>query len=102
MKTIKFCILFSAIFIFLVLSVTGCNPAEEYTTSLMTVYEGTKINVKQIDLQSARISIQRYMAVNNKFPDSLEEIGQFMGVELDPQLYSYNPETGKITMEQQF
>ncbi len=102
MKMIRSCILFAAIFVFLVIFVTGCNPVEEYTTSLTTAYEGTKIKAKQIDLQSAKISIQRYRAMNSKFPESLEEIGQFMGVVLDPQLYSYNPETGKITMEQQF
>ncbi|GBE05018.1 MAG TPA: hypothetical protein ENH31_06785 [Nitrospirae bacterium] len=93
---------FAIIFVFAGL-ITGCDTYEDYGTALITTHERTKIEVKQIDFQNIKISIRRYRAMNNgKNPESLEEIGKFMGTTLDPELYSYDPETGDVTQAPQF
>jgi hypothetical protein len=77
----------------------GCeaNPVHEYGTGLLKSREKAATTADAASLQALRQSIQAFRAAEGRYPESVEELAAFSGLELSPQAYAYDPETGAIT-----
>jgi hypothetical protein len=94
-----------ALAIVLACSASGCkeapkNPVEEYGTGLLNSYERSKGAARASDLDTLRRTISAFKASNGRYPESLDEAAAFMGAEIDPDLYDYDPETGRIALRE--
>jgi|Deesub1362A_J573_1020465.scaffolds.fasta_scaffold00013_66 hypothetical protein len=96
MKRIFFVL--SVLFLLSLISACKESPVEEYGDALIDSYEMSKEAADAANLDTIKRSIAAYYASNGKYPESLDEIAAFTGIELNPDKYDYDPETGKITL----
>jgi hypothetical protein len=81
-----------------IMASVGCekNPSEQYGDSLVQTYEHSKDVADAVNLDALGKAVQTYRAMNGKNPGSIEDIEKFMGMDIDREKYSYDPETGII------
>lgn len=85
---------------------SGCeeapkNPVEEYGMGLVNSYGRSKEAASAANLDALRRTIAAFRAANGRYPESLDEVAAFMGSDVDPDAYDYDPETGKIALRGQ-
>jgi hypothetical protein len=72
------------------------NPAAQYGDSMIDSYKkGQKAGITG-NLDAVKKAVQAYRAANDKYPASLEEVGDLIGSKVDFSKYDYNPETGEV------
>lgn len=83
----------------LIFIAAGCedNPVEQYGTGLTNTIGRARVTVKTTNLQELRKSIQGFRAINERFPEDIQEIEKYTGLKLDPEKYDYDPATGNIS-----
>jgi hypothetical protein len=84
---------------------SGCkeapkNPVEEYGMGLVNSLGRSKEAARAANLDALRRTIAAFRAANGRYPQSLEEIASFMGSDVEPDIYDYDPETGKIALRE--
>jgi hypothetical protein len=104
MSVKRVCIIFLAL---LSLSLaSGCeepsnNPVKEYGVGLVNSYSRSKGAARAANLDAIKRTIAAFRAANGRYPESLDETAAFMGAEIDPDAYDYDPETGQIILKGQ-
>jgi hypothetical protein len=79
----------------------GCsddkNPVREYGSTLTGAVKKAEKTKVLADLLSIKTEITRYKTENGAFPQSLVDLNM-RGI--DPDLYTYNPQTGQVSVSQ--
>ena len=80
---------------------TGCsddkNPVREYGSTLTGAVKKAERAKVLADMLTIRSEIMRYKAERGEFPQSLNDLNL---KEIDPELYTYDPETGAVALAQ--
>ena len=81
----------------------GCsdssNPVAQYGDAMTSAYSKGKAIGPVADLNSVKMTIAAYYASNEKYPASLEEVSALMRTPLPPDMYSYDPSTGVVSLK---
>lgn len=72
------------------------NPVQQYGNDLVDSYEYSSEVADQSTIEAAKRTITAIRATEGRYPKGLDEISASMGVPLDPNLYDYDPATGRI------
>jgi hypothetical protein len=73
------------------------NPAQEYGRALTGSMKRADRTADRANLGALKKSIAAYYTMNGRYPGSLDEVAQPMG--LDPSRFDYDPATGKVTLK---
>jgi hypothetical protein len=73
------------------------NPVDDYGTTVVDKYKSTEQFADRISLQNIQQSVTTFRLTNGRFPEDIEELSDFIGTDLDPEKYDYDPSTGNIT-----
>lgn len=84
----------------LVIVLWGCeeNPVEEYGDNLIHSYERSRDAADKANVAVYTRAVSAYRAAFGKNPDSLEDLGNFIGEEIDPDKFGYDPATGTVSL----
>ncbi|NOZ25063.1 MAG: hypothetical protein GXO94_03095 [Nitrospirae bacterium] len=74
------------------------NPAGEYGGALMDSYEKARDAAGNADFELIKRAVQQFRGANGEYPESLEDLERFTGIEIDADRYEYDPRTGTITL----
>lgn len=74
------------------------NPVEEYGTGLVNSYTRSRSAAGAANLDSLRRAVAAYRASRGGYPESIGELLDFSGIEVDPGDFDYDPETGEIAL----
>jgi hypothetical protein len=75
------------------------NPVSEYGNTMIDSYKKAQAVKETADLDAIRKTIQAYHALNDKYPQSLDEVAGLIGKPLDTAKYEYNPQTGIVSLK---
>ncbi|MBI5203856.1 MAG: hypothetical protein HZA11_02950 [Nitrospirae bacterium] len=75
------------------------NPVAEYGNSLTDAYKKGQQAGATANLDAVRKAVQAYYALNGKYPQSLDEIKESIHAEMDMSKYSYDPQTGAVSLK---
>jgi len=89
---------FIAILILFTALAIGCDLFEERGKEVIRAYDRTEKIAGQESLRNIKTAIRSYHALNGKYPETLEDIENFIGSSVDPELYEYNPEDGELKL----
>jgi hypothetical protein len=85
-----------------VLVVVGCgesqNPIQQYGKEVIQAYERTERVKAQADMQALKTAIQQFYIERGNFPASLNDLPLVQNQGIDPDLYAYDPATGRIQL----
>jgi len=73
------------------------NPVKEYGSTLTGAVKKAEKTKALADMLTIRTEIMRYKADQGEFPQSLDDLTMN---DIDPDLYTYNPETGHVSLAQ--
>jgi hypothetical protein len=71
----------------------------QYGDSLINAYQGAQNAAEQANLDAVRKAISAYHAANDTYPNSLQDINNLLGVQIDLSVYDYDPSTGNVTLK---
>ncbi|MBI3377942.1 MAG: hypothetical protein HY035_06025 [Nitrospirae bacterium] len=74
------------------------NPVSEYGDAMINAYKKGQAVKETADLDALRKTIQAYHAANDKYPQSLDDVKELIGAEMDMSKYSYDPQTGTVNI----
>jgi hypothetical protein len=74
------------------------NPVSEYGDIMIDSYKKAQAVKETADLDAIRKTIQAYHALNDKYPQSLDDVKELIGAEMDMSKYSYDPQTGTVNI----
>ncbi len=77
------------------------NPVSEYGDSLLSSYRGAHKAADQANLDALKAAINTYRAEKEKYPDSLQEVGNMLRSQIDFSKYDYDTVTGTVTLKLQ-
>jgi hypothetical protein len=77
------------------------NPVSEYGNALMGAYKRGQQGGEIANLEAVKKTIAAYHAVNDRYPQSLDEIKNMIGSNIDLSKYDYNPDNGTVKIKQQ-
>ncbi len=75
------------------------NPVSEYGDALIGSYKRGQRAGETANLDAVRKSIEAYHAANDRYPQSLDEIKDLIGSNIDLSKYDYNPDNGKVSLK---
>ncbi len=75
------------------------NPVSEYGDALISSYKKGQQAGETANLDAVGKSIEAYHAVNDRYPQSLDEIKDLIGSNVDLSKYDYNPDNGKVSLK---
>jgi hypothetical protein len=75
------------------------NPVSEYGDALIGAYKSSQVAGEDANLDAVKKAIQAYRAANDKYPASLEDVGDLIGGNVDFSKYDYNPQTGEVSLK---
>ena len=77
---------------------TACkdNPVQDYGNKVLEAYDRSGKAAGGASLANLQRALDAYRAANGNYPPSLQELEAFTGERIDPAMFSYNPETGRI------
>ncbi|MCI4624576.1 MAG: hypothetical protein L3V56_01295 [Candidatus Magnetoovum sp. WYHC-5] len=76
------------------------NTVEKYSDTVVDKYKGTQQFGKQVDIQRLQEAITMFKSAEGRYPKDIAEITESTGIELDSNLYTYDPETGVLATKQ--
>ncbi len=86
----------------MLLVAVGCsesqNPIQQYGEEVIQAGERTKRVRARADMQALKTAIQQYYIEQGSFPASLSDLPIVPYQEIDPDLYDYDPDTGRIRL----
>jgi hypothetical protein len=87
----------------LLLAVGSCNDTktaiEDAGKGVTDTLQNSKDAGAAASLKNFESAIAAFKAANGKFPADLKELSDFSGTAASPDVYNYDPETGKITLK---
>ena len=75
------------------------NSVKEYGNALINSYKDARDAAVTADFELTRRAIQQFHAANGEYPENLQEPAKFIGIEINADIYEYNPRTGSITLK---
>jgi hypothetical protein len=75
------------------------NPVSEYGDALIGSYKRGQQAGETANLEAVRKTIEAYHAANDRYPQSLNEIKDLIGSNIDLSKYDYNPDNGKVSLK---
>ncbi len=75
------------------------NPVSEYGDALIGSYKRGQRGGETANLDAVRKSIEAYHAANDIYPQSLDEIKDLIGSNIDLSKYDYNPDNGRVSLK---
>jgi hypothetical protein len=77
------------------------NPVSEYGDALVSSYKKGQQAGETGNLEAVKKTIDAYHAANDRYPQSLDEIKNMIGSNIDLSKYDYNPDDGTVKIKQQ-
>lgn len=74
-------------------------PVDPMTRSAAGAYHRSKEAGAEANIDSIRTAIKAFHAANDRYPASLDEIKAFIGSDIDLGPYTYDPQTGSVTIK---
>jgi|GEM_PF-1353779 len=77
----------------------SANPVSQYGDSMIGAYTQGKKAGETGNLDTVQKTIQAYRAINDRYPESLDEIEPMFGSAVDLSIYDYDPDTGQVSIK---
>ncbi len=79
---------------------TACkdNPVQDYGNKVLEAYDRSGKVAGGASLANLQRALDAYRAANGNYPPSLQELEAFTGEPVDPNLFRYDPQTGKLEL----
>jgi hypothetical protein len=74
------------------------NPVSEYGNTMIDSYKKGQKAGETANLDAVKKAVQAYHALNDKYPQSLDDVKELIGAEIDMSKYSYDPQTGTVNI----
>lgn len=74
------------------------NPVSEYGNTMIDSYKKGQKAGETANLDAVKKAVQAYHALNDKYPQSLEDVKGLIGAEMDMSKYNYDPQTGTVNI----
>ena len=75
------------------------NPVAEYGDALIDSYKRGQKTGEMANLDAVKSAVKAYHALNDRYPQSLDEIKNLIGANIDLSKYEYNPENGLVSIK---
>jgi hypothetical protein len=75
------------------------NPVAEYGDALIGSYKKGQKAGEIANLDAVKSAVKAYHASNDRYPQSLDEIKNLIGADIDLSKYEYNPENGMVSLK---
>jgi hypothetical protein len=75
------------------------NPVAEYGDALIGSYKRSQQAAEKANLDALKKAVQLYYSTNDKFPQNLNDIKDFIGPDIDLSKYDYNPDNGTVSLK---
>ena len=75
------------------------NPVSEYGNAMIDSYKKGQKAGETANLDAVKKAVQAYHALNDKYPQSLDDVKELIGAEMDMSKYSYGPQTGTVNLK---
>lgn len=75
------------------------NPVSEYGNTMIDSYKKGQKAGETANLDAVKKAVQAYHALNDKYPQSLDDVKELIGAEMDMSKYSYDPQTGTVNLK---
>jgi ABC-type microcin C transport system permease subunit YejB len=75
------------------------NPVAEYGDSLIGAYKSGQQAGQIGNLEAVRKAVAAYRASNDKYPETLDQVKDLIGSDIDMSQYDYNPENGSVSLK---
>src|SRR5574340_1013360 len=75
------------------------NPVSEYGNIMIDSYKKGQNAGEAVNLDAVKKAVQAYHALNDKYPQSLDDVKELIGAEMDMSKYSYDPQTGTVNLK---
>lgn len=75
------------------------NPVAEYGDSLIGAYKSGQHAGEIGNLDAVKKAVEAYRAANDKYPESLDQVKDLIGSNIDLSQYDYNPENGSVSLK---
>jgi outer membrane protein assembly factor BamD (BamD/ComL family) len=74
------------------------NPVKEYGNAVINSYKKAQDAAETANFELIKRAIQQFHAANGEYPASLKDLGKFIGIKINADMYEYDPRTGTITL----
>lgn len=74
------------------------NPVSEYGNAMIDSHKKGQKAGEAANLDTVRKAVQACHALNDKYPQSLDDVKELIGAEMDMSKYSYDPQTGTVNI----
>ena len=74
------------------------NPVKDYGNTLINSYEKAQGAAETANFELIKRAIQQFHAANGEYPENLQDLAKFIGIEINADMYEYDPRTGTITL----
>ena len=75
------------------------NPVSEYGDAMIDSYKRGQKAGETANLDAVKKAVQAYHALNDKYPQSLDDVKELIGAEMDMSKYNYDPQTGTVNLK---
>ena len=75
------------------------NPVSEYGDAIIDSYKKGQQAGETANLDAVKKAVQAYHALNDKYPQSLDDVKELIGAEMDMSKYTYDPQTGMVSLK---
>ncbi len=75
------------------------NPVKEYGNALINSYEKAQDAADTANFELIKRAIQQFHAANGEYPENLQDLQKFIGIDINADMYEYDPRTGTITLK---
>ncbi len=76
------------------------NPVEQYGDEVTDAYKRTERFSNDVSLKQLQKAIQTFSISNGRYPETLEELEDFAGVQVSHEQFDYDPDTGIISLRE--
>jgi hypothetical protein len=72
---------------------------DDYGDALIDSYKRGQKAVAIANLDAVEKAVSMYYAENGKYPETLEDINDYMRSDIDMSKYDYDPDTGRVSLK---
>ncbi len=91
--------LLTVLFLFFIL-VSCKNPVEQYGDEVTDAYKRTERFSNEMSLKELQKAIQAFSVSNGRYPETMEELEEFAGIQVSHEQFDYDPNTGIISLRE--
>ncbi len=66
----------------------------------MGAYKDSQSAADQANLDALKTAVSNYRAANERYPNSLQDVGNLLNTQIDLTKYDYDPATGTVALKQ--